>query len=305
MAKICVIGSLNMDLCVGTPRVPVMGETILGGGFFTCPGGKGANQAVAAAKLGAEVTMVGCVGADAFGAQLIENLQANGVNTAHVRTVEETPTGIAVILLHNGDNCIIVDPGANAMLTPGDIAALESVIAASDVLVLQLEIPLAAVRTAMELARAHGVRVLLNPAPAQQLPADFLAMADILTPNESECALLAGLPCDTPAHVEQAAQALLNMGVPRVLVTLGGDGVMYSNGGEMIHKPARSVKVVDTTGAGDSFTGALAVSLAGGADFDAAVDFALSVAGLTVARRGAQESLPSMEEVLAFIKETS
>ena len=301
MAKICVIGSLNMDLCVSTPRVPVMGETILGGGFFTCPGGKGANQAVAAAKLGAEVTMIGRVGGDAFGAQLTANLQANGVNTAHIRVVEETPTGIAVILLHNGDNCIIVDPGANAVLTPGDIAALEPVIAASDILVLQLEIPLAAVRKAMETARAHGVRVLLNPAPAQKLPADFLALADILTPNESECEILTGLPCGSPEEMATGAQALLNIGIPQVLVTLGGDGVLYNGKDGMVRKPAKSIKVVDTTAAGDSFTGALAVSLAGGADFDAAVDFALAVAGLTVARKGAQESLPALEEVLAFI----
>ena len=301
MAKICVIGSLNMDLCVGTPRVPVMGETILGGGFFTCPGGKGANQAAAAAKLGADVTMIGCVGGDAFGAQLVENLQASGVNTEHIRIIEKASTGIAVILLHDGDNCIIVDPGANAMLTPEDIAALEPVIAASDMLVLQLEIPLAAVRKAMEIARAHGVQVLLNPAPAQTLPADFLAMADILTPNESECERLTGLPCGTLEEAAAGAQALLDMGIPRVLVTLGGDGVLYSGKDGMIHKPAQSVKVVDTTGAGDSFTGALAVSLADGADFDAAVDFALAVAALTVSRKGAQESLPSLEEVRAFI----
>jgi len=301
MAKICVIGSLNMDLCVGTPRVPVMGETILGGGFFTCPGGKGANQAAAAAKLGAEVTMIGCVGGDAFGAQLIENLQAGGVNTEHVRVIEGASTGIAVILLHDGDNCIIVDPGANAALTPEDIAALEPVIAASDILVLQLEIPLGTVRKAMEIARARGVRVLLNPAPAQQLPPDFLVLADILTPNESECEILTGLPCGTLEEAARGAQALLDMGIPQVLVTLGGDGVLYSGKDGMVHKPAQSVKVVDTTAAGDSFTGALAVSLAGGADFDAAVDFALAVAALTVSRKGAQESLPTLEEVKAFI----
>jgi len=301
MPKITVAGSLNMDLCVETPRVPVMGETILGGGFFTSPGGKGANQAVAAAKLGANVSMLGRAGGDAFGAQLMENLRASGVDTEHIRVTEEAPTGAAVILLKDGDNCIIVDPGANALLTPADIEASEPVIAASDILVLQLEIPLNTAKRAMELARAHGVQVLLNPAPAQKLPADFLALADVLTPNESECGILTGLPCGTLEEAGRAARALLNMGVPRVCVTLGGAGVMYNQGGSMVHRPALPVKVADTTAAGDSFTGALAVSLGGGADFGEAVDFAQAVAALTVTRRGAQESLPRLEEVKEFI----
>jgi len=310
MPKIIVAGSLNMDLCVETPRMPAMGETILGGGFFTSPGGKGANQAVAAAKLGAEVTMLGRAGSDTFGTQLIDNLRANGVDTAHIRVTEEAPAGVAVILLQGGDNCIIVDPGANALLTPEDIGESEAAIAAADVLVLQLEIPLPAARRAMEIARAHGVKVLLNPAPAQRLPADFLALADILTPNESECALLTGLPCYTLEQAERAARALLQPAVPgvadttRVAVTLGGDGVMYNEGVRMVHKPALPVRVIDTTAAGDSFTGALAVSLAGGAGFPEAVDFALAVAALTVTRRGAQESLPSLAEVAEFVKTT-
>jgi len=295
MPKITVAGSLNMDLCVETPRVPVMGETILGGGFFTSPGGKGANQAVAAAKLGAEVTMLGRAGSDAFGTQLIDNLRSNGVNTEHIRVTDDAPTGVAVILLKDGDNCIIVDPGANALLAPEDISGAEPVIAASDALVLQLEIPLPAARRAMELARAHGVTVLLNPAPAQTLPAGFLALADILTPNESECEILTGI-----TDMRRAARALTSMGIARVVVTLGGKGVMYSDGDRMVHRPALSVNVVDTTAAGDSFTGALAVSLAGGADFSDAVDFAQAVAALTVTRRGAQESLPRLEEVKEF-----
>ena len=302
MPNICVIGSLNMDLCIETPRVPTMGETITGGGFFTSPGGKGANQAVAAAKLGAQVVMVGCVGGDAFGAQLTENLRANGVDTAHLRSLAGVPTGVAVIILHNRDNCIIVNPGANAALTPGDIDALEPVVAASAVLVLQLEIPLDAARRAMELARAHGVRVLLNPAPAKALPADFLALADVLTPNESECELLTGLPCDNLENVKLAARALLGMGVPQIAVTLGSSGVLYNEGAALVHKPAWPAQVVDTTAAGDSFTGALAASLAGGADFPQAVDFALAVSALTVTRKGAQESLPSLAQAQAFIR---
>jgi len=294
--KILVVGSLNMDLCVETPRVPTMGETILGGGFFTSPGGKGANQAVAAARLGADVAMLGRVGRDAFGAQLVENLRLNAVDTSHILAAEAAPTGVAVILLSGGDNCIIVDPGANALLTPGDIEAMEAVVAASDMLVLQLEIPLATARRAMELAHAHGVRVLLNPAPAQRLPADFLALADLLTPNETECELLTGL-----ADERQGAQALLDMGVSRVVVTLGGKGVLCADGERMLHKPALPVRAVDTTAAGDCFTGALAVSLAGGAPFGEAVDFAQAAAALTVMRKGAQASLPTCAEAEAFI----
>jgi len=301
MPAITVAGSLNMDLCVETPRVPAMGETILGGGFFTSPGGKGANQAVAAAKLGAEVTMLGRTGGDAFGAQLIDNLRANGVNTEHIRVTYEAPTGVAVILLHDSDNCIIVDPGANALLSPEDIEEAERIIAGSDMLVLQLEIPLATARRAMELARAHGVRVLLDPAPAQRLPADFLALTDIVKPNESECEILTDLPCGSLEEVEQAARAMAKMGVPRVVVTLGGKGVICCDGNRMYSRPAWPVHAVDTTAAGDSFTGALAVSLAGGVEFGEAVDFAQTVAALTVTRRGAQESLPDLEEVKNFL----
>ncbi|MDR2687691.1 MAG: ribokinase [Oscillospiraceae bacterium] len=295
MPSICVAGSLNMDLCVETPRVPAMGETVLGGGFSASPGGKGANQAVAAARLGACVAMLGRAGGDAFGARLIENLRANGVGTEHIRITQDAPTGVAVILLHNRDNCIVVDPGANALLSPEDISGAEGVIAASDVLVLQLEIPPDTARRAMELARAHGVTVLLNPAPAQRLPADFLALADILTPNRSESEILTG-----EADAEQAARALLRMGIPRVVVTLGGKGVLYSEGGRMVRKPACPARAVDTTAAGDCFTGALAAALAGGAEFGRAVGFAQAAAALAVTRRGAQESLPTLAQVERF-----
>jgi len=298
MPNICVAGSLNMDLCVETPRVPVLGETILGGGFFTSPGGKGANQAVAAARLGADVAMLGRVGDDAFGARLAENLRANGVDTSHVRAAGDAPTGVAVILLQEGDNYIVVAPGANARLTPEDVTAMEAAVAASDALVLQLEIPLAAARRAMELARIHGVTVLLNPAPAQTLPPDFLALADILTPNETECEILTGL-----ADAREGATALAGMGVPRVVVTLGGKGVLYTEGGRVVHRPALPVRAVDTTAAGDCFTGALAVSLAGGAGFAQAVDFAQAAAALAVTRKGAQASLPTLAEVRAFCGE--
>ncbi|MCL2757026.1 MAG: ribokinase [Coriobacteriia bacterium] len=314
MARICVVGSLNMDLNVETPRVPSLGETVIGDGFYTTPGGKGANQAVAAAKLGAEVVMIGCVGDDEYGAQLTEGLARAGVDTSHLRVTPCAATGIALVMLSEHDNCIIVSPGANALLTLQDISDLESVIAASDMLVVQLETPLETVRRAMELARAHGIQVLLNPAPAVVLSEDFLALADILVPNESECLILAGLsadPADGLERVEEAMRALVQMasedGMPRVsshkvVVTLGGDGLMYNDGAVVIHKSAWQVPVVDTTAAGDSFTGALAVYLANGATFEDAVDFAVAVSALTVTRKGAQESLPTLEEVLDFIE---
>jgi len=293
MPKICVVGSLNMDLCVEAPRVPAMGETVIGGGFFTSPGGKGANQAVAAARLGAEVTMLGCVGDDAFGRQLLDNLRTDGVDTSHIQVTKNAPTGVAVILLHGGDNCIVVDPGANMRFLPEDLD--EGAVAASDMLVLQLEIPLATARRAMELAKLHGVPVLLDPAPAQRVPADFLALADVVKPNESECKTLTGM--DDP---RRAAQALAEI-VPRVVVTLGGKGVLLYDGDQTYSRPAWPVAAIDATGAGDCFTGALAVSLAGGMDFGGAADFAQAAAALAVTRRGAQASMPTLEEVTAFI----
>jgi len=271
-----------------------MGETVTGGGFFTSPGGKGANQAVAAARLGAQATMLGCVGDDAFGRQLVDNLRADGVGTDHISVSEEAPTGVAVILLHGGDNCIVVDPGANMRLMPEDMA--ESAIASSDMLVLQLEIPLATARRAMELAKLHSVPVLLNPAPAQRVPADFLALANIITPNQSECEILTGI-----YDPLRAARALAQI-VPRVVVTLGGEGVLYCDGDKTYSRPAWPVRPADTTGAGDCFTGALAVSLARGMGFGGAVDFAQAAAALAVTRRGAQASMPTAEEVTAFIQ---
>ncbi|MCX7843103.1 MAG: ribokinase [Clostridia bacterium] len=300
MAKITVIGSLNMDLVVTTPRVPAMGETILGSAFMTAPGGKGANQAVAAARLGGDVTMVGCVGNDIFGRNLLENLEMNNVNTEYVRTLHGYPTGVAIIVIKDGNNCIIVDPGANGQLKPADMEGMESLIKDSFIVVIQLEIPLDTVESAIRIAKKHNVKVLLNPAPAAKLSDELLSMVDVFTPNESECEIITGLPAKTTEEAKKAVAYLNSKGIETVIVTLGGKGVVYNSGNEVIHKPVPEVKVVDTTAAGDSFSGALAVSLARGEDIDTAIDFANIVGTLTVTKKGAQTSLPTLHDVEMF-----
>lgn len=300
MKKITVIGSLNMDLVICTPRMPEMGETIIGSGFMTVPGGKGANQAVAAARLGGNVSMIGCVGGDIFGSRLIENLKDNNVDTAHVAVVKECATGIAVILVKDGDNCIIIDQGANFRLMPETLERLEEIIKESFMVVVQLEIPIPTVYKAIEIARRHGVKVLLNPAPACQLDDDMLSQVDILVPNESECELITGISIKSVEGGKLAVKRLMDKGVTQVVVTLGSRGVLYNCGNDIVHKPALDVKAVDTTAAGDSFCGALAVALSEGRGIDEAISFANLVGALTVQKKGAQSSLPTREEVEMF-----
>jgi len=295
--KIVVVGSINMDLVVNTPRVPVIGETILGSGFATVPGGKGANQAVAISRLGGDVAMIGCVGQDIFGRDLLENLKTNGVNTANVKMLDNTPTGIAVIVVKDGNNFIIVDPGSNYKLTPEMTAALENEIKDCYMIVVQLEIPMETAKKAIEIAKSNNVKVLLNPAPAVPLDDELLRKVDILTPNESECAIITGLPVENAEDAKKAVKYLNNKGVKQALITLGGNGVVYNSGNTVIHKTVPKVKAVDTTAAGDSFSGALAVALSEGMDIDAAVDFASKVGTLTVMKKGAQTSLPYRKDV--------
>jgi len=300
---ITIVGSLNMDLVVTTPRIPALGETILGSGFFTAPGGKGANQAVAAAKLGGMVSMVGCVGDDLFGRELQQNLAANGVNIEHVRLLENTPTGIAMITVKDGDNSIIVDPGANAGLTPAMIEGVEDLIKESFIVVIQLEIPLDTVEKAIWLAKKHGVKVLLNPAPARDIPAEILKQVDIITPNAKECEILTGMAVNCVEDAKAALRVLKGKGIPQVLITLGAGGVVYNSSEVIVHKPAFCVRAVDTTAAGDAFTGAFAVALTEGKNIDEAVEFAAIAGALAVTKSGAQKSLPSKEEIGVFIKE--
>jgi ribokinase len=299
--NITVIGSLNMDLVVHAPKVPIMGETILGSGFMTAPGGKGANQAVAAARLGGEVFMIGCVGNDMYGKDLLHNLKENNVIIDHIKVEDSTSTGVAVIMIKDGDNCIIVDPAANSLLTPEMIDASEEIIKNSSIIVVQLEIPLETVVRAILLAKKHGVKVLLNPAPARKIDDELLAQVDVLTPNETECEIITGITINNAEDAKRAVEFLNGKGVPHVIITMGGNGVVYNSLDGIQHKTAPTVKVVDTTAAGDSFTGAIALALSQGKTIEEAIDFANIVGPLTVTKEGAQTSLPTMEDVYNYI----
>jgi ribokinase len=293
MTHIVVLGSTNMDLVTYVEKAPQRGETVAGREFRTVPGGKGANQAIAAARAGATVSVIGAVGNDAFGTRLRATLELSGVDTDLLRTVEG-PSGTAHIVVDDkGGNSIVVIPGANGTvdhLVPGD----DSLIASADALLLQLEIPLAAVLAGARAARAHGIRTILTPAPAQPLPPELLAATDLLVPNEHEATVLTGRT--DPAD---AATALLEQ-VPEVVVTLGSEGSLYAaRGAEPLTVPAPQVTAVDTTGAGDTFVGALSVALAEGRPMRSALAWAGAAAALSVQRPGASASMPCRPEIEA------
>jgi ribokinase len=300
--RIVVIGSANTDMVVKAPRIPGPGETVLGGRFVMAAGGKGANQAVAAARLGAHVTMVACLGQDVFGRQTKENLTRDGIDTSHLIWDGQAPSGIALIMLsEEGENSIAVAPGANAELTPADVERAEEAIRHADVLLLQLEVPLAAVRRGIELARRHRVRVILNPAPAAPVPGELLAQVDLLTPNEHEAALLTGVRAEGAEGAERAARALLARGVRVLVMTLGSRGALIATPEGMDLVPAFRVEPVDTTGAGDAFNGALATVWGRGEPLREAVRYANAAAALATTVMGAQPSLPRAEAVAAFL----
>lgn len=299
MTAIAVLGSTNMDLVAYVPKTPRLGETVTGREFRTVPGGKGANQAVAAARLGAEVVMIGAVGADEFGVRLRSALTAAGVETAALRTVEGASGTAHITVDDEGANSIIVIPGANAHVT-GLEAGDDSRIGAADALLLQLELPLPAVLAGARAARAHGIRTVLTPAPARPLPPELLAATDLLVPNEHEAAALTGL-----TEPLQAAELLLH-DVPEVVITLGAAGVLYAaRGREPLTVAAPQVRAVDTTAAGDTFVGALAVALAEGRPMPEALAWASAAAALSVQRPGAQDSMPTRAEADAFAESRS
>ncbi|GAB6152787.1 ribokinase [Desulfosporosinus burensis] len=297
--KIVVIGSLNMDLVVKAVRAPKRGETVHGEEIHFVPGGKGANQAVGLARLGAQTTMIGAVGSDAFGVELMKALQMDGVNTSSIKVLDSEATGIASILLAEGDNSIVVVPGANAQCLPEDLDRYEEIITEADLVLLQLEIPLVTVEHAIKLARKHGKPVMLNPAPALSLSRDLLSKVDYLTPNRSELALLTSM--SEESTIAQGIESLLEVGVLCCVTTLGAEGVaLMEKGGSLVVVSGHKVPVVDTTGAGDAFNAGLAYALAQKKSIREAAEFAVQVSALAVTRFGAQGGMPTFAEVEAY-----
>lgn len=297
---VLVVGSLNMDLVVFCSRRPGPGETVSGFKFVTVPGGKGANQAVAAGRLGAHVAMLGRVGDDDFGARLVTSLADAGVDTGKVLPTPGISTGIAVITVDPaGENSIVVVPGANGRLTPDDVAAASELFTGAGAVLLQLEVPLETVTAAARLAKSKGATVVLDPAPAPEsrLPDELLTSVDILTPNQHEAGLLAGRPISDLATARLVATDLLSLGPGVVVVKLGERGALIATGSRVEYVPGIRVPAVDTTGAGDAFAGGLAVGLAEGLDVSGAVALANRTAALSVTKPGAQTSMPSRLEV--------
>jgi ribokinase len=290
-------------MVVRAERLPVQGETVLGEKFIMTAGGKGANQAVAAARLGAEVTFVARLGRDMFGDKALVGFEAEGIHTDYIVRDDEEVSGVALIVVdHKAENIITVAPGSNGRLSPADVFAAGPAIKDADCVLLQLEIPLEAVRAAIELAKRRHVKVMLNPAPARTLPIDLLRLIDVLTPNESEAANLAGCSAYTAAEVLLRLQA---SGPSRVVVTLGSRGCDVLIDGKVQHVPAFPVEAVDTTGAGDCFNGALATALAHGLNMVEAVQYANAAAALAVTRFGAQASMPTNDEVQNLLQSRS
>lgn len=298
MSKIVVIGSSNTDMVVKTNRFPDPGETILGGTFFMFAGGKGANQAVAAARMGGDVVLVSKVGNDVFGKQAIEGFQKEKINTSYISTDHEKASGTALIIVNEqGENKIVVAPGSNDTLSREDILKAAAEIEDAEVLLMQLEIPIDSV----VFAAAHGLKteskVILNPAPAQELPNEIYANLYLITPNETEAQLLTGIEVKDDESIRAAAEVLLDKGVRNVIITLGARGAYFQNEYQSFFIDAPQVEAVDTTAAGDIFNGTLAVALAHKKDWKSAIELACRTASISVTRMGAQASAPFLSEI--------
>lgn len=296
MKNILIVGSINIDLTIRTDRVPAMGETVTGYGFAASPGGKGANQAIAVGKLGGTVKMLGLVGDDAYGQRLVDNFNKNGVVFCG-QMLKDTPTGTALITVCEGNNAIIIDKGANGLVTPEVIDNNAELFDWADIVVLQLEIPLDTVCYAIKLAKSRDCFVILNPAPYADLPTDIFGLCDMVIPNETECQLLTGiLPADN-ATTLAALLKMQDMGIKQPLVTLGENGSAFLENGKLAVCPARKVTAVDTTAAGDCFIGTLSLMLGSGATLRGAVATATVASSIAVSRPGASDSIPTAEEL--------
>lgn len=300
MKKICVIGSLNMDLVVNVDEMPKKGQTLIGGNFKEVPGGKGANQAVAIAKLGGDVSMIGKVGNDGFGQTLINALKANNVKTDYIQ-IENCSSGVAMITVDkNAENSIVVAPGANFRVLREDIDKCIDSIKQSDIVVVQLETPLDTIKYALQESKQLDKYTILNPAPAVKLDEDIIKNVDLLTPNETELEILSGVKIENEEDIIKAGQVMIQKGVKQLIVTLGSKGSLYIDKDNVKFKESYKVDAIDTTAAGDSYTGALSVALSQDKDMDEAMDFASKVGALCVMKEGAQTSLPTIQDVLNF-----
>ena len=297
-SKIIVVGSSNTDMVIRTDHIPVPGETILGGQFFLNPGGKGANQAVAAARLGGQVVFVCKTGNDVFGKQAIELFRNEGIDTSFISEDNDHPSGVALITVDKrGENSIAVASGANGFLSPSDVQRAEATLINAGYILLQLEIPLDTVDYVASFAASRRLKVILNPAPACELPESLLKKVSIITPNETEAGKLTGIVVNTPETAEQAARILHAKGIETVIITRGEEGALLLHQHTITHIPSVKVKAVDTTSAGDVFNGALAVALSEGKRMEEATAFACRAAALAVTRLGAQSSAPYRHEL--------
>ena len=303
MKKIVVIGSANTDMVVKSAKLPLPGETLLGGTFFMNAGGKGANQAVAAARSGGNVTLIAKVGNDIFGKQTIEGLQKENINTDYVFVDDTAPSGTALIMVNDeGENCIVVAPGANAKLLPDDIEKVKN-IAGAEIILMQLEIPMETITVVAKIAKANNQKVIINPAPAQKLDDELLNGLFLITPNETEASLLTGITVVDEETASQAAVIFLNKGVQNVIITLGKQGAYFQNENLKLRIPAPVVLAMDTTAAGDTFSGALTVAITENMDpinigWEKAIQFAVEAASISVTRLGAQSSVPYRSEIV-------
>lgn len=303
MNKLVVLGSVNADHVLQVPSFPRPGETLHGRHYQVIPGGKGANQAVAAARLNADIAFIACVGDDPFGINIRESFKCDGINIGGVKMQPDCPTGIAMIqVADSGENSICISAEANAKLTAEAVEPELERIRQADYLLMQLETPLDGIELAAQTAKRHGTKVILNPAPARELPESLLACIDIITPNETEAEVLTGVKVDDDASAKAAADVLHGKGIDTVMITLGAKGVYVSQNGEGYIVPGFRVEATDTTAAGDTFNGAFVTGLMESMPLESAIKFAHAAAAISVTRFGAQTSIPTREEVDAFLK---